>query len=189
MATAQSEKLLTIDEYARLPAGDAPTELVRGRIIEMNIPRPRHGQVCGAITIIVGNFVRRRKLGRVMCNDAGVITQRDPDTLRGPDVAYFSYNRVPPGRIDPRTYLDVVPEVVFEVRSADDRTSQVLEKVAEYLQAGVPCVCVFDILDDSVSVYEASADSPIRVLRGDDELSLPQIHAEFRVPVREFFED
>ena len=46
----------------------------------------------------LGNFVEEHDLGRVMSNDSGVITERDPDTVRGADVAYYSYARLPEGR-------------------------------------------------------------------------------------------
>lgn len=190
MATVgQSEKLMTIEEYAALPPADVPTELVKGSIIEMNVPRQRHGEVCAAITATVRGFARQHKLGRVTSNDAGVITRRNPDTLRGADVAYYSYARVPPGEIDARVYLDATPEVVFEVRSPDDRNAQILEKVAEYLQADVLCVCVFDPLRRTIHIYEDNADVPVKILDGDGELELPQIHVDFRVAVSEFFDD
>ncbi len=183
------EKLMTVEEFAQLPANDVPLELVRGRIVEMNVPRSRHGEVLAAVTGIVRGFVRQRKLGRVMAGDSGVITTRDPDSLRGADVAFYSYSRVPQGRIDPRVYLDASPEVIFEIRSPDDRTASILEKVAEYLRADVLCVCVLDPIRETIHVYEDSADAPVIVLNADDELAISHIDDDFRVPVLEFFED
>ena len=46
MTTAVVEARLTAEEYAKLPDRGVPTELVRGRVIEMNVPAPRHGQIC-----------------------------------------------------------------------------------------------------------------------------------------------
>ena len=40
---------------------------------------------------------KRADLGRVVTNDSGIVTQRDPDTVRGADVAYYSYARLPKG--------------------------------------------------------------------------------------------
>ena len=61
-------------------------------------------------------FCDEHNLGHVVSNDSGVVTERDPDTVRGADVAFYSYGRVPPGPF-PRGYLAVAPELVFEVRS------------------------------------------------------------------------
>ncbi len=48
-----TETLLTADEYLALSDNGQPTELVRGRIVPMNMPAPRHGQICGQIVRIL----------------------------------------------------------------------------------------------------------------------------------------
>ena len=46
MATAiQTDKLLTVEEYARRPENGKREELVRGRIVELNVPYQRHGEI------------------------------------------------------------------------------------------------------------------------------------------------
>src|SRR5207244_1669587 len=130
------QTLLTAEEFARLPDRGRPTELVRGRIVEMNVPFPRHGQVCGQTAYLLKDYLRTDDRGQVVTNDSGVITERDPDTVRGGDVCFYSYTRVPKGPL-PQGYLSVVPDAVFEVRSPDDRWSKITAKVAEYLNAGV----------------------------------------------------
>src|SRR5581483_3813003 len=97
----------------------------------------------------------------VLSNDSGVLTKRGPDTVRGADVAFYSYGRVPPGPL-PRTYLAVVPELVFEVRSPTDRWRAIVTKVGEYLTAGVAVVCVLDEATEAVHVY--TDDQPVRIL-------------------------
>ena len=84
MATAT--QLITAEEYARLPDRGVPTELVRGEVITMNPPYVRHGQLCSKLDRIVGSYVDDHDLGHVVCNDAGIVTERDPDTVRGGDV-------------------------------------------------------------------------------------------------------
>jgi Uma2 family endonuclease len=135
---------------------------------------------------IIREFVRKRKLGRVVGNESGVITERQPDTVRGPDVAYFSYERVPPGRLPRRGYLDVAPELAVEVKSVFDRWSEINEKIAEYLKAGVLVVCVVD--PDTDSVHAHYPDQAPRIFKSDEELVLPAVLPDFRVTVREFFE-
>ena len=151
----------------------------------MNVPAPRHAYFCSRIVQITGNFASDRDVGRVLCNDSAVITERGPDTVRGADVSFYSYDRLPRGPI-PGGYLTIVPNVVFEVRSPTDRWSEVLAKVAEYLNANVQVVCVHDVQTETLTVHRP--DQPPLVLRSEDELVLPEIHADFRVPVRRFFE-
>jgi Uma2 family endonuclease len=183
--TSATPHLLTAAEYAQLPDQGIPTELVRGRVVEMNIPAPRHGEICANITTLINPHVRGRGLGRVVCNDGGILTQRDPDTVRGGDVAYYSYARVPQAPLPPG-YLDVVPELVFEVRSPTERWSRLISKAGEYLEAGVAVVCLLDQVSETVQVYRP--DELPRTLHADDELHLPDVLGEPRVPARRFFE-
>jgi Uma2 family endonuclease len=184
MATV-TEPLLTAEQYARLPDAGAPTELVRGRVITLSVPTPRHGQICSKIDRLIGGYADDHRLGHVVINDSGVLTERDPDTLRGADIAFYSFSRVPPGPF-PAGYLDIVPELIFEVRSPTDRWSGVLAKVSEYLDAGVLVVGVLDQRSETLQLYRME-ELPM-TLHGDDELHLSDILGPFRVQVRRFFE-
>ena len=182
---SSTETLLTTEQYAQLPDDGRPTELVRGRIITMNLPYPRHGQICLRVGHILASFMEEHDLGHVLSNDSGVITERDPDTVRGPDVANYSYGRVPKGPL-PTAYLQVVPELVFEVLSPSDVWSKLLGKVTEYLDAGVTVVCVLDENTEQAHLYYR--DRPPEVLTADKELKFPELLGELRVKVRRFFE-
>lgn len=184
MATA-TERLLTADEYAKLPDPGYPTELVRGRIIAMNPPIFRHGVVCRKLVHLVQLFLDDNDLGQMTCNDSGVITERDPDTVRGADAAFYSYARLPKDVI-PETYPEVSPEVVFEVRSPSDRSSGILRKVSEYLAVGVLRVCVLDPQHRTLTIY--SPDQPEDRLDEQATFSLPEILPGFAVPVARFFD-
>ncbi len=151
----------------------------------MNMPAPRHGYYCGNVMGLLRNFVKENDLGRVMGNDSAVVTQRGPDSVRGADVAFYSYTRLPRGPM-PEGYLSEVPELVFEVRSPTDRWKDILVKVGEYLDAGVTVVCVLDPQTETLTVYRP--DELQQVLTAEDDLTLPELFAEFRVPVRKFLE-
>lgn len=183
MATA--ELLLTAEQYRLLPDNGQPTELVRGRIVPVNVPGLRHGQVASKIDRIVGSFAEERELGHIVTCDSGIITERDPDTVRGADVAFYSYSRVPRGPL-PQGYAPVPPELVFEVRSPTDRWRDVLAKVVEYLDAGVSVVCVADPGTETMRVYRI--DRQDEVIPPDGDLTIPEVLGAFRVPVRRFFE-
>lgn len=186
MSAAAPPKLLTIAEYLRLPTNGRKTELVRGRVIEVTPPSIFHGYVCGNIAGILREFVLADALGRVMSNDSGVVTERDPDTLRGADVMYYSFARLPPGPLPEAGYGDKAPDLAFEVVSPSDRWSEVLGKVTEYLTAGVTAVCVVNPRDRTVTVYrDRQNPEPVAA---DAELTLPDVLPGFRVPIRRFFE-
>ena len=151
----------------------------------MPSPKPRHGQVCARAIRLLDRFLEESELGQVLSNDSGVITERDPDTVRGADVSFYSYDRLAKGPIPPG-YLDIPPNLIVEVRSPDDRWRDVYKKVHEYLAVGVICVVVLD--PEPGSVYIFHADRAPRQLGLDDELTLPDIFPDFRVKVARFFE-
>lgn len=184
MATI-AEALMTAEEFGRRPDPGHPEELVQGRIVDMPPPDRRHGYVCFQAGYRLRPFIDEHDLGRVISNDSGVITGRDPDTVRGADVAYYSYARLPKGPL-PTGYGPEIPELVVEVRSASDRWSEVLEKVAEYLSAGVLVVVVLDPEPQVAHVF--GADDPPRTLGAEDELVLPGLLEGFHVRVSRFFE-
>jgi Uma2 family endonuclease len=179
-------RLITAKEYLRMPDDGTPTELVRGRIEVMMLPVPRHGWYCGRVVEILVEHARKHKAGRVVCNDAAIITERDPDTVRGADVAFYSYKRVAKGKL-PKGYLSAPPEVVVEIRSPSDRMSKLLTKIGEYLAVGVGVVCLLDPDSEMITVFEG--DKPPRILRKTDTLDLPAVLPGFRVPVSRFLEE
>ena len=152
MIQVMPDGLLTADEFARLPDFAYPVELVRGRVIRLDHPTPRHGQVCSKTIWSLGRYLDMSDLGHLVSNNSAVVTTRNPDSVRGGDIAFYSYTRVPRGPLPPG-YLKVVPNAIFEVRSATDRWSAILIKVGEYLAAGVTLVCVLDDATESAHVY------------------------------------
>src|SRR6476646_4285239 len=93
MMTVTETKLLTAEEFyqwANRPENEGRCcELEQGRIVEMSRPGKLHGLICANVARILGNHVAARKKGYVCSNDTGVVVERNPDTVRGPDVLLF----------------------------------------------------------------------------------------------------
>jgi Uma2 family endonuclease len=185
MATGELLELLTAEDFGKRPDPGYPEELVRGRIVSMPVPDRRHGYSCLKAGRIFADFADAHDIGRVMCNDSGVITERTPDTVRGADVAFYSFDRLPRGPLAPG-YGSEVPELVVEVRSANDRWRRIHGKITEYLNAGVLTVVVLDPGLNTAHVF--SADDPPRTLGAEEELILPGVLEGFSVRVGRFFE-
>lgn len=165
------EKLFTAEEYLLLPDNGRPTELVLGRIVEMNPPGSLHGKFCGNIVRALAVYLDRHDVAHLVSNDSGVITHRTPDSVRGPDVAIYSYQRIPREN-PPDGYWPAAPELVFEVRSPSDRWVDVVAKVAEFLNAGVLVAAVLDPQERKLHVY--SADRPTQILSESDHFTVGQ---------------
>lgn len=184
-ASAPTTPRLTAEQFVQRPDPGHPEELVQGRIIPMPPPGPRYGQICIQAGYVLRRFLEDHDLGHVVGNDSGIITERGPDTVRGADIAFYSYAKLPKGPL-PSTYPDVVPELVIEVRSPSQRWSDVHLKVGEYLRAGVLVVVVLDPEPRTACVCHA--DRPPQILGPDDELTLPEWIGHFSMVVRRFFD-
>ena len=177
--------LLTAEEFFRRYAGQ-PYELVRGRPVEVPMAGGKHGEVCGTAAYFVKQYALAAGTGRMMSNDTLLVTRRGPDGSRGMDVCFISYARLPKEQPTPDGPLEAVPEVVFEVRSPTDRWTDVIEKVLEYLTAGVSVVVVLDPKTESASVFRP--DTRQEIFEKDQTLTIPDVLPGFSVPVSRFFE-
>ncbi|MFO0956443.1 MAG: Uma2 family endonuclease [Isosphaeraceae bacterium] len=175
---------ITAEEFAARPDPGYPEELVKGRIVAMTQPGIRHGLTCCQASFLLRLFLQGHDLGRVLTNDSGVITGRNPDTVRGADVAFYSYNRLPRGD-RPTGLTAAVPELVVEVLSPSDRWTNVVAKIGDYLGAGVTAVLILD--DDTQSAHVYRGDTPPTTLGPDDTLTFPDILPGFEAPVRSLF--
>jgi Uma2 family endonuclease len=175
--------LLTAEEFSQIP--DPPDgsqqELVRGRIIVMPPPKKMHGYVCATACIVVGGYARSNRLGIVLSNDTGVITERHPDTVRGPDVAFWSSARMPQLKVD--GYIEVAPDLAIEVLSPSNTMKKTKEKIAEYFVAGAKMAWVIDPHRRSAVVFDAIDNT--KVLSEDDELDGGEALPGFRCKVAE----
>ncbi|MFG0333324.1 MAG: Uma2 family endonuclease [Maioricimonas sp. JB049] len=147
---------ITAEEFGQMTF-DSPVELVRGEVVEMNRPGGVHGVVCFNVAQLLGRWRGDAENHLVLTNDAGVITAHHPDTVRGPDVFVIARSRLPEGRIPPG-YLDVAPELIVEVVSSSDRWSDVIAKVADYLQVGVQEAWIVDPEQKRIHVYTGDAE-------------------------------
>ena len=176
--------LFTAEELLHLPSDGRRLELVKGKIYEMPPANGRHADVAGTTAIILGPHVRNNRLGRILVGDPGFILRRNPDTVRAPDVAFVSYDRLPVGEI-PEEYLPLAPDLAIEIVSPSNRTREVREKVAEWLQAGTHLVWVMYPSRRTVTVYRSITD--YTELTEDETLDGGEVVPGFFCNVKDLF--
>lgn len=177
---------LTATQFAALPAADHPQELVAGRVVDMPSPQTPHGQVVFNLAFLLKSYLKQHAIGRAWGAESGLVTSREPDSVRGMDAAFCSYRRWP--KEEPQKgYAEIAPELVFEVLSPDDRWPRILKKITEYFDAGVLVVCTIDPELKTVQIH--SGDASARTLRADDQFELPDILPGFTCRVSEFFDE
>jgi Uma2 family endonuclease len=185
MATDATTKLLTAEEFMAADLGDGNFELVRGEVIELPPAMPEHGFVCINIGALLWNYGRQTGVGYPISNDSAVVTERGPDTVRGADICFYREDRWPRSQVGSKL-PPVQPDLVVEVISPGNRRAKMLNKVAEYLDSGVPLVWVVYPKKKAVAIYR-SVDEPPEVLKHDAVIeNLPELPG-FRCSVADFF--
>ncbi len=181
--TPPAMQLLTAVEFAA-KFSHHRMELVRGLPVETPMPDYRHGKMCARITRYLDEYAETHDLGHVMSNDSFVKVESDPDTIRGGDVLFISYERLAKGEVPPGV-LDAIPELVVEVVSPSNLWTGLFTKVDEYLAAGVKVVVILDPESRTASTYRPNVVQ--EVLRVTDTLTLPEVLPGFSVPVAKLF--
>ena len=150
--TTTQPKLLTADDLLRLHSEGVRGELIRGVLCKTMPAGIEHGRIVTNLVIELGNFVRSGALGTLVASDSGVWLERDPDTVREPDIAFFSAARMP---LDARItgYAETVPDLVVEVVSPSDSRREVHDKAHMWLGHGVRLVWVVHPETRTVDVH------------------------------------
>jgi Uma2 family endonuclease len=180
MATVQH--LISAEELIQMP-NLGRCELVRGELIMMVPAGSEHGGIIGDLTLLLGNYVKGRKLGRIFGAETGFIICHNPDTVRAPDIAFVRADRLPAKL--PRGFFDGAPDLAVEVLSPGDRASEVQSKIRDWLEAGCRAVWIVDPETESVTIYKSTRD--ITVLGIADTLSDETLFPGFSAEVSEIF--
>lgn len=186
MVTATAAEQMSLEEFIRRPnpMDGSREELAEGKVVTMPPPRFRHGRIQGRIFAAIDRYAMPLKLGLV-ATETGIVTHRDPDSVRGPDVAYWSRERLPlDAEVD--VYPDVAADLCVEVLSPDDRPRDVQQKIREYFECGVRMVWIVDPDARSVTVYRSVREG--RLLWEDATISGEDVLLGFECSVSEFFE-
>jgi len=134
--------LITADDLLRTRVPDKRTELVRGVLIVREPAGSQHGLVTMNLGAELAVYAKQTGAGGVYAAETGFKLASDPDTVRAPDIAFVTRERLPP----PSTtgYPALAPDLAVEVLSPGDRPGVVLAKVADWLSAGTKLVWVVD---------------------------------------------
>lgn len=183
MTTTRPE-LLTADDLLRLSSEGVKGELIRGVFHETMSAGVNHGRVVVKLVLLMGAFVLPRRLGTLLASDTGVLLEREPDTVREPDIAYISSAKLPIGE-DVPGYSEVVPDLVVEVASSSDSRTEVRRKAPMWSEHGVGLVWVAHPDSHAMDVYRS--DGSISTLTEEDTLDGGEVLTGFTCPVSEIF--
>jgi Uma2 family endonuclease len=154
--TMPIKTLMSAEEFANTGPETDGWELVRGELVQIPPTKGRHGETCGNVVFLLKAYKKTRGKGCVLSNDVGVITETDPDTVRGADILFFlnpSWTGPAPNR-----YFDEPASLAVEVRSEGQPWNDLTTKMDEYLGMGVPMGWIGDPANERLTVYEPNRD-------------------------------
>lgn len=180
-----STSFVTADELLRYPRGKARHELIKGEIQTMSPAGSEHGAVTFQLSTLIGNHVAATRAGRAFGAETGFLIQRDPDTVRAPDIAFIRRERLPSDGL-PQGFWPGAPDLAVEVVSPGDTVREIDEKVSDWLAAG--CLVVWIVSPRWKTVTVHAAGSPIKMLAADNFLEGDDVLPGFRCAVSEIFD-
>jgi Uma2 family endonuclease len=184
MATAAKTSFMTAEQFMAADLGAGRFELVRGEVEPMPPPMPEHGRVCMKAAFALELYGRTSALGYCLY-DSAVATESDPDTVRGPDISFYTHARWPESEVG-RRLPPVPPDLVVEVLSPGNRPGDMRKRISEYLDAGVSLVWVIDPPVRRVALYRPGELFPVFLNDQDVLENIPELPG-FRCPVGDFF--
>lgn len=171
-------------EFAQRPENDnAWLELDRGQVIELDPPTRVMSILTANFSVLIGKHAEEIGTCYAVCGDCGVILRRDPDTVRGSDVAV--YDDFDSSKDKSLRYDDVAPLLAVELLSPNERPMRIMRKVADYLAAGTKIVWMVDPETRTAIVYRA--DRIPQVVEAEGTLDGEEVLPGFRRNLGNFF--
>ncbi len=184
MSTTET-KLMTTEELLELPRGEFRYELVKGELKRMSPTGDEHGRVTMELASPLYQYAKLNNLGRDYAAETGFKLESDPDTVRAPDIAFVSIERIQAaGSI--QGYRSGAPDLAVEVISPGNTKREMAEKVKEYFESGARMVWVISPKLKTVTVYRSLTD--ITTLTEKDTLDGGEVVPGFQISVAEIFD-
>jgi len=173
---------LKIQDLERLQAEnpDYRMELVGGEIIVMSPSGLESDEVAAAIIAQLSYWVRPRKLGRVTASSAGFILPNADKDVRAPDASFIRADRL---KRTTENYAQLVPDLIFEVKSKSDSLTKLRQKIQDFLALGTQVGVLVDPRTRTMEVYRLDAEKV--VLHDGDVLRVPELLPGWELPVAE----
>jgi len=173
---------LKIKDLERLQAEnpDYRMELVGGEIIVMSPSGLESDEVAAAIIAQLSHWVRPRKLGRVTASSAGFILPNADKDVRAPDASFIRAEKL---KRTTENYAQLVPDLIFEVKSKSDSLTKLRQKIQDFLALGTQVGVLVDPRTRTMEVYRPDAEKVL--LHDGDVLRVPELLPGWELPVAE----
>jgi Uma2 family endonuclease len=171
---------MSLADFLALPEAKPYREFVRGEVVAKSMPNDFHSDLVAELVFCFKAFERDHGVVRVGTELRHL--SRAEDRVYIPDVSLTLRDRLPGERQNP---VEVVPDMIVEVLSPDDRAGDVLDKVDFYLRIGVRLIWLIDPEGRAVTTYRPG-EAP-HVVRPPASLDATPILPDFTLPLEDLF--
>lgn len=157
-------------------------ELVDGTLVEKARGWPE-SLLAGILLHWLHGYLDSNPLG--VATGADGLTRLFGDTVRGPDVSFVSWQRLPHGQIPTDPIPDLVPNFAIEVLSPSNTYAEMSRKRREYFQAGVELLWMVDHRSRTITVFRSALD--VTVCSEDQVIDGGNVLPGWQVNIAELF--
>lgn len=145
---------LSLREFFHSNRNNGRCEFFDGMVSHKLLPPYRIAHICGGLLKWLGDWSTQQQSGRVCLQRSLVLQRQGQVWVPAPELTYISYQRLPQ-QLAIDEHCSVPPELVVEVISAEHNFGETIQKVTDYLLAGVDRVWIID-LAQSVTIFAAN---------------------------------
>jgi Uma2 family endonuclease len=173
---------LTVQDLQNFQAEhpDLRMELVNGEIIVMSPSGYESEEVASRMLGKLFPYVDANRLGRVTGSSAG-FTLPNSDT-RAPDVSFVLAERL---RRSPRSFAELAPDLMVEVKSPTDSLTKLETKILSFLEMGTRVGILINPDDRTVKIYRSGQDTI--TLQDGETLTVPELLPGWSVAVSDLW--
>ncbi|HQX49934.1 MAG TPA: Uma2 family endonuclease [Planctomycetaceae bacterium] len=172
----------TIEDLRYANENGALCELIDGTLVEKAMGW-QESLVAAYLIELIGSFSRLHNLGLVTGPDGFVRILGS--LVRGPDVAFVSWDRLPNRRMPVASVPECVPDLAVEVLSLGNTLAEMSRKRREYFHAGVRLVWMIDPRERTVAVYTSITN--VSVIGETGKLSGGDVLPRLEIDLAELF--
>lgn len=176
-------KILTLEEFLKLPETKPASEYVNGKIIQKTMPQGEHSTIQGELIITINTVVKPQKIARgypeLRCTFGGRSIV--------PDVAVFLWERIPRkenGGV--ANFFPVAPDWIIEILSPAQNPTKVIKNILHSLNHGTQVGWLIVPEEQTVFVYLPHQQTLV-FDEPEAQLIVPSFASEIRLTVGELF--
>jgi Uma2 family endonuclease len=176
-------KLLTLDEFLKLPETEPASEYIDGRIIPKPMPQGEHSVIQTELAPAINLIVKPQQIARAFCELRCTFGGRSII----PDISVFLWGRIPRkenGGV--ANVFSIAPDWTIEILSPDQSQTKVTKNILHCLKHGTKMGWLIDPKEQSVFIYRPDQqtffyDEP------SAELPVPEFAKDFSLTVQSLF--